>query len=138
MPSEDPASSASSTLPQNEQDVSIDEPLAVEEINDLLNSGDLETLSNEEVATLVESIANADLTDEQAEEIANALSSAPDDVKEAFEEEVNIFNGQFDAYVPLNSKITVGERRVLVVATATVFALPATATSSGSSRKVRD
>lgn len=116
----------------------IDESLTDQQIVELLDPAKLEELSSDEIATLVESIADADLTDEQAEIIAQAMSNAPDAVKEEFESQVNIFSGQFDSYVPLNSKVTVGVRRVLVVATATVFALPAVATSTGTSRKVSD
>jgi hypothetical protein len=42
------------------------------------------------------------------------LSSAPPEVKRAFENQVNIFSGEYESYVPLDSTITVGQRRVMV------------------------
>lgn len=85
----------------------------------------LAELGPEQYEALIDAIAEADLTDEQAEAVAEALSDAPDDVKEAFQESINVFSGQFDSYVPTGSKITVGERRVVVAVAATV-ALPIT------------
>ena len=50
-----------------------------------------------------------------APEIFNA---APNEVKEEFEEEINIFAGGFEDYQAEDSTITVAERRVVVTATA--------------------
>ena len=58
---------------------------------------------------------------EAAPEIFN---EAPDEVKDEFESEVNIFEGGFDDYVAEDSTITVEERRVVVAAT-TVSAVAA-------------
>lgn len=85
----------------------------------------LAELGPEQYEALIDAIAEADLTDEQAEAVAEAMSDAPEDVKEAFQESINVFSGQFDSYVPTGSKITVGERRVVVAVAATV-ALPIT------------
>ena len=58
-------------------------------------------------------------------ETAPALfNEAPDEVKDEFEESVNIFEGGFDDYVAEDSTITVEERRVVVAAT-TVSAVAA-------------
>ena len=95
---------------QNEQ--------AVKEI--LTEIEDIEELSDEEVTQLIENIDNTELTDEQAEAIAEVLSSAPPDVKAEFEATVNVFSGQFDNYVPNNSIVSVGTRRTLIATTASV------------------
>lgn len=84
----------------------------------------LAELTADEVATLVADIERAELTDEQAEQIAVALSTAPDTVKAAFEAEINVFGGQFDAYVPVGSTVDVGTRRTLVAAAAASTVLP--------------
>ncbi len=42
------------------------------------------------------------------------MSDAPDEVKEQFEEQINIYGGQFDSYVPIGSVIPVGQRRTVV------------------------
>jgi hypothetical protein len=109
--------------------------VSVEEIVAELAVDKLETLTDEEVVALIDGIAEADLTDEQADAIAVALSDAPDDVKEEFESQVDVFSGQFDSYVALDSLISVGKRRVVIAATATALVLPASASSSGGSRK---
>lgn len=49
---------------------------------------------------------------------------ASDEEKQAFEEQVNIFDGTHDDYVPLGSKISVAERRTIVAATTILIALP--------------
>jgi hypothetical protein len=63
-----------------------------------------------------------DLTPEQVEELVLVLNTATAEVKKEFEEEVNVFAGGFDNYVPADSKIPVGERRVLVAIGATTLA----------------
>lgn len=101
------------------------------EIVEVLAPENLELLSDDAVKQLVENIAESDLTDEQADAIAVALSSAPDNVKEEFEDQVDIFGGQFDLYVPLGSLVNVGQRRVVVAATATVLVMPVPSSARG-------
>ena len=81
----------------------------------------------ENVTELVASID--DLAPEQITELVNALNEADTSVKKTFEEEVNVYSGEFDNYVPADSKIPVGERRVLVAIGATALA------SSGAVRR---
>ena len=62
------------------------------------------------------------------------MKDASDEVKDAFEEEVNIFgNENFDSYVPTGSAIDVGQRRVLVAAGAAMTAIGATVQGAGGS-----
>lgn len=51
--------------------------------------------------------------------------NAPDEVKEEFEAQVNIFDGSHDDYVPVGSKVSVAERRTIVAATAVLTMMPA-------------
>jgi hypothetical protein len=74
------------------------------------------------------------LTPEQAQQIAEALSTAPDEVKQQFEETINVFDGQFDTYVPSGSTISVGARRAVVAVTAVTFMLPAPVPTTRSRR----
>jgi len=98
--------------------------LDTEVIGELLSNEVLVELTDAQTEALISSIAEADLTDEQAEQIALTLSEAPDGVKEEFESQINVFGGQFDSYVPTGSNVSVGVRRVIVAATAVVFAMP--------------
>jgi hypothetical protein len=110
------------STPEETQEV--EQEQKVEEIvTDLDN---IEDLSNEEVTELIESIAELELTDEQAEAIAEVFSSAPPEVKEEFEATVNVFSGQFDNYIPNNSVVSVGTRRSLIAAVGSVTAIAAT------------
>jgi hypothetical protein len=103
-----------------------DEEVSPEEIIKELD--DLENLTDEEVTTILQGIADADLSDEEAALISEVISQASPEIKREFEETVDVFSGQFDTYVPLNSVINVGQRRTLIAATAGV-AMAATAPS---------
>lgn len=50
---------------------------------------------------------------------------APIEERQEFEAQVDIYSGAYDDYVPVGSKISVAERRVVVAATAVLFVLPA-------------
>ena len=52
-------------------------------------------------------------------------ADAPIKEREEFEATVDIYSGGYDDYVPVGSKISVAERRVVVAATAVLFVLPA-------------
>lgn len=80
----------------------------------------------EEAQAAIEAIAaNIDtLTGEQLEQIAEVVSQAPVEVKREFEEQVNIFGGGLDSYVPADSNVTVGQRRALVAVGAVLAAAP--------------
>ena len=123
-------------------------PTATTPINEILNNPTSEVLvsyisevtpeilselTDEEVSELIDAVASTDLTEEEAEEIALALSEAPKEVKQQFQETVNIFGGQFDSYVPIDSNVPVKTRRVIIVATTAMFILPAPSPS----RKVK-
>jgi hypothetical protein len=80
----------------------------------------------EEAQAAIEAIAaNIDtLTGEQLEQIAEVVSQAPVEVKREFEEQVNIFGGGLDSYVPADSNVTVAQRRALVAVGAVLAAAP--------------
>ena len=95
-----------------------DEEVSPEEIIKELD--DLENLTDEEVTNILQEIASADLSDEEAALISEVISQASPEIKREFEETVDVFSGQFDTYVPLNSVVNVGTRRTLIAATAGV------------------
>lgn len=76
----------------------------------------------EAVAVIADNIEN--LTTEELEAVAQAVSAAPVEVKREFEEQVNIFGGGLDSYVPADSNVTVGQRRALVAIGAVLTAAP--------------
>lgn len=123
------------TVPSSETPTLPEEPTGdelVSYISDLADGG-FNDLSEDEISSLIDTISSTDLTDDEAEQLAIALSSAPPEVKKAFESSVNIFGGQFDSYVPTGSKVPVKTRRVLIVITAATFVLPSPSSRKGKS-----
>lgn len=86
----------------------------------------MEATTPEAIAEAVAAIAeNLDtLTETELEAIAQAVSNAPIEVKREFEEQINIFGGGLDSYVPADSNVTVAQRRALVAIGAVLTAAP--------------
>ena len=76
------------------------------------------SLSPEEATAVFEAIEVDNLSEEEAQAIVEAVQDAPAEVREAFEEEINIFSPGFDNYVPLGSNIPVSTRRTLIAVAA--------------------
>jgi hypothetical protein len=82
----------------------------------------LATVTQDEATEIFDAIIVDKLTPEQAAEIVTAVQDAPPEVREAFEEEINVFDGAFDTYVPLGSTVSVASRRTVTAATAAIGA----------------
>ena len=77
-----------------------------------------------------------ELSEEQVEQLVEVLNEQEEDVKETLEEEINVYGGGFDNYVPAGSTIDVGTRKTVIAAIATLTATTAIAAvppSSGGS-----
>jgi len=138
-PTTEPTTAPTTTVPVTESTIveSLPEEASPEEIVTYLQdltTDDLANLTDTQTEELIATIAGAELTDEQAEQIAEALSEAPSEVKQQFEETINVFGGQFDTYVPDGSTISVGARRAVVAVTAVAFMLPAPVPTTQSRR----
>ena len=59
-----------------------------------------------------------ELSNAEEEALVAAVQEAPTEVRQAFEEKVDVFKSGLDTYVPLGSKIPVGTRRTLIAVTA--------------------
>lgn len=94
----------------------------------------LESITGDQATEVFASIDTGELSGEEAAAIVEALLEAPTEVKEAFEAEINVFEGGFDNYIPTDSVISVGARRVVVAATTVSFILPAPVVSRRQSR----
>ncbi len=105
--------SPQTTLPTVLSDLTPTQALSV-----ALASETLTTLTASQAEQVFASIQTDQLTDTQVAEITEAVQSAPTEVREAFEEEVDVFKAGFDDYVPLGSNIPVSERRTLIAVTA--------------------
>jgi hypothetical protein len=74
----------------------------------------LESIDGEQAVAVFAAIVVSEVSAESGAAISEALISAPVEVKESFEEEINVFAGVFDTYEPLGSTINVGQRRSVI------------------------
>lgn len=74
----------------------------------------LANITAEEATKVFEALNVDDLSDAQIEALVAAVQDAPQEVREAFEESVNIFGGAVDTYIPVGSTIPVSQRRALI------------------------
>jgi hypothetical protein len=93
----------------------------------------LESIDGEQAAEVFDAVVASEVSPEDGAEIVEAVQEAPTEVKEAFEEEINVFAGVFDTYVAIGSEIDTGSRRTLIAATTAVATVAAAAVASGGS-----
>lgn len=105
--------SPQTTLPAVLSDVTPTQALSV-----ALASETLQTLTASQATEIFASLPVEELSDSQIADITEAVQGASEEVRESFEEEVDIFKAGFDDYVPLGSTIPIGERRTLIAVTA--------------------
>lgn len=105
--------SPQTTLPAVLSDVTPTQALSV-----ALASETLQTLTASQATEIFASLPIDELSDTQIAEITAAVQNAPTEVRQAFEEKVDIFKAGFDDYVPVGSNIPVGTRRTLIAITA--------------------
>jgi hypothetical protein len=86
----------------------------------------LANISEEQAEQIFETLDVAALTEEQTTELIAAVQDAPTEVREAFENKVDIFKNALDTYIPTGSNIPVGERRALIAIGAALTAAAAT------------
>jgi hypothetical protein len=107
----------------------------------------LESIDGEQATEVFAAIVIAEVSQEAGAEISEALAEAPVEVKESFEEEINVFAGVFDTYTALGSAIDVGTRRSVIavnLVTSTVAlasaagAIPTPGSNSGPSAARQD
>jgi hypothetical protein len=85
----------------------------------------LEAATPDQAAAIFKAIDESNLTIEQATTIAAAVQNAPDDVRQEFESAINIFSGKTDNYTAVGSRVPVRTRRIIIITTALLVAVPA-------------
>ncbi len=83
----------------------------------------LENITTSQAEQLFNEIAPTELSPDEAEAVVAAVQEAPEEVREAFESTLNIFQGFADTYVPLNSTVPVSTRRALIAVGAVFLTL---------------
>jgi hypothetical protein len=78
----------------------------------------LAVISTEQAQQIFEVLDVGALSDAQTEELIAAIESAPTEIREEFEDTIDIFGEGLDNYTPTGSTIPVGERRTLIAVTA--------------------
>lgn len=83
-----------------------------------------ETTTSIQTSTILEEIPSTSLFLETSTTLFAPALDAPVEEKQKFEEEVNVFSGGYDDYVPSGSTISVAERRTVVAVSAVFFVTP--------------
>ena len=94
-------------------------------MNALSNPETVAALTPEQATELFAQLEPAELTQQLADRLVDALADAPEAVREAFEEEIDVYSGLFDRYVPVGSTVPVSTRRTLVAVSGLALATAA-------------
>lgn len=94
--------------------LSKDETIPVEQAVAIIATETFAALPQAQIEEVFSHIDVEEINEEQAMELIASVQEAPLNVRSAFQKVLNVFGGVFDSYVPIGSKIPVGERRTLV------------------------
>lgn len=112
-------------------DTILNSELSSEQAEQLVASPEiLSAVTPEQAQQLFQQVEETQLSESMAAVIAEALNdpSVPIEVKEAFEDAINIFGNEgFDTYVPVDSAVSVAVRRTIIAGTTILVALPSPA-----------
>jgi len=84
----------------------------------------LESIDGEQATEVFDAVVASEVSPEDGLAISEAVQEAPKEVRKAFEKELNVFEGVFDVYVPMGSRVPVGDRRVIVGVGAVLLSVP--------------
>lgn len=115
LPAPDP------TEPPDTPEPAVTDEITADEATELATNPEaLAEVTPDQAADIFDAIVPDELTEAEAEAIVAAVQNAPTEIREAFETEINVFDGQFDTYVPLGSTVDVGTRRTVTAGTVTM------------------
>ena len=101
-----------------------EEPPTAEQAVALATSPEvLSVVSPQQAVEIFESLDVAELGEEEKTAVTEAVQSAPLEVRQAFEETIDIFSDDFGDYVPLGSSVPVDTRRTLIAVAAGATAI---------------
>ena len=118
---EPPQTTTTTTTPEQIEKPTYTE---AEAVNIATDPAQVAQLSSAEAEAVFETLNIEELTVEQADAVVEAVQAAPVEVREAFEDKINIFGGASDKYIPLGSKVPVSTRRVVIITTALLTSIP--------------
>lgn len=88
----------------------------------------LDTITGTDAEELFAALNEAALTPAEGDALVAAVQDAPVSIRALFEDQVNIFAGATDSYIPLGSTVPVGTRRVIIITTGLLVAMPTATT----------
>jgi uncharacterized membrane protein YgcG len=91
----------------------------------------LESIDGDQASEIFAEIPVDELSTEEEAALVAAVTNAPDEIKNAFEETIDVYGEGLDDYVPVGSNVDVQSRRTLLAATAVLTAATAGAVGSG-------
>lgn len=101
-----------------------EEPPTAEQAVALATSPEvLSVVSPQQAVEIFESLDVTELGEEEKTAVTEAVQSAPVEVRQAFEETIDIFSDDFGDYVPLGSVVPVDTRRTLIAVAAGATAI---------------
>ena len=103
----------------------IENGVTEEQATDLATSEKvLQSIDGDQATEIFDAVDISAVTPEEAAQLVEAVQNAPTEVRESMEEEINVFQGAIDTYTPLDSKVPVSGRRVVVAATGIIVVAP--------------
>ena len=121
-----PSTTTTTIAPQLEElKTLIEDGLNDEQATELATNPDVLEVATADVAEEIFAAINEEtLTPEAGLAIVEAVQDAPQEVREAFEKEIDIFAGNTDTYVPVGSAIPVSQRRAIIAISAMTSLAP--------------
>jgi hypothetical protein len=103
----------------------IENGVTEEQATDLATSEKvLQSIDGDQATEIFDAVDIGAVTPEEAAQLVAAVQNAPTEVRAAMESEINVFQGAIDTYTPLDSKVPVSGRRVIVAATGIIVVAP--------------
>lgn len=84
----------------------------------------LQEVTPEQAQQIFEALDINELDPAEIAALVDAVQDAPTEVREAFESEVNVFDGAVDSYVPIGSTVPISTRRLVIAAGAMLASVP--------------
>lgn len=123
--------STSTSIPQN-NGISDNRPITPQKAAAVASDPSvLNSISADDAQEVFSSIDTSQLTESEALAIVNAVQNAPEDIRQVFEDTVDLFSGNFDSYKMVGQTVSVGQRRTIVAVNLVTATIGATIASGG-------
>ena len=114
----------------------VENEITPDQASDLATSSEvLSVITSDLAAEVFDAVDVGSLDTNTGAEIVNAVQTQSEEIRNQFEQHIDVFAGVFDTYVPIGSVVDVSTRRTLVAVTATLGAMvipaPTTTTRKG-------